>query len=386
MFLGLISIAALAAWVHMTWFRANFWRAGPLLEAAPAPDAPPPVTILIPARNEADTIGPVISAHFASSYPGDFQILLIDDHSNDGTAERARAAAQLAGADDRLTIINAPDLPVGWTGKLWAQHTGYQHICAYHEETGYVLLCDADIKASPELLSSLIAKAESENLQLVSLMARLDMRGLWASLLMPAFVYFFKMIYPFARVNERLEKQGGAAGGCMLVRRANLDKIDGFKSVRNNLIDDCTLAQALKDGDLTRGIWLGMADSEAVSLRDNRQLGSIWEMIARTAFAQLRFSPILLAGSLLGLAVTFLAPILLVILTPYHGSLLAGLCGHGACYLMARTYVPTLNHYGFPAWRALTLPGAAILYMGMTISSALRHWRGRGGQWKGRVY
>jgi hopene-associated glycosyltransferase HpnB len=231
-----------------------------------------------------------------------------------------------------------------------------------------------------------VAKAEQENLALASLMARLDARGPWASFLIPAFIYFFQKLYPFPRANDPDDSLAAAAGGCMLARRDAVDAIGGMGAIRSALIDDCAFARAIKNLTPSTKIWIGLASDEAVSLRDNRELESIWNMVARTAYAQLGYSPLMLAGTVLGMALIYLAAPLIILTMFWHWNFAALFYAAGALALMAYTYWPTLRLYGRAPWEAALLPAAAALYTAMTISSALRHWRGEGGRWKGRTY
>jgi hopene-associated glycosyltransferase HpnB len=230
-----------------------------------------------------------------------------------------------------------------------------------------------------------VTKAEGGKLGLVSLMAKLDARGPWAELLIPAFVYFFQKLYPFPWVNDPASATAGAAGGCMLVRRSALETAGGIEAIRSDLIDDCALARLLKSRAAEGKVWLGLT-RDVVSLRDNRRLQSIWNMVARTAYTQLKRSPLLLAGTVTGMALTYLAPPVLTLTWAWHGNAAASLLGAAAWGLMTWSYAPTLRLYNRPAWTGLTLPLAALLYTAMTVTSAKRHWQGKGGRWKGRVF
>jgi hopene-associated glycosyltransferase HpnB len=383
MSLVLTAAAAFLAWIYLTLARGMFWRASERLTAAPAPDSWPQVVAIIPARDEAETIGAVVRAHLACRYPGEYSVIVIDDLSTDGTTEAARAMAPNQSLHS-LEILSGAPLPEGWSGKLWAVHQGLAHANA--SEADYFLLTDADIMLAPDTLTTLVSKAEHENLSLASLMARLDARGGWAQLLVPAFIYFFQKLYPFPQVNDPNENLAAAAGGCMLVRADALENAGGVESIKGALIDDCALAKRIKDLSPSTKIWLGLADDEAVSLRDNRSLSSLWNMVARSAYAQLAFSPILLIGTLAGMGLVYLAAPLIVLTLPWHGNLTAFLYASFAWAIMAYTYWPTLKLYHRPPWEAAFLPAAAGLYTMMTVASALRHWRGAGGQWKGRTY
>jgi hopene-associated glycosyltransferase HpnB len=304
---------------------------------------------------------------------------LVDDRSTDGTAEAARAAA---GGDGRLTIIQAPPLEPGWTGKLSAVNAGLGHALRAHPEARFVLLTDADILHERSALRRLVAKAEAERRDLVSLMVKLHCEGPWERMLIPAFVFFFQKLYPFPRVNDPSVRMAGAAGGCMLARRTALERIGGLGAIKGELIDDCALARAIKANG---SIWLGLAEA-SMSLRSYDGLGGIWRMVARTAFTQLRFSIFLLAGTALGMAVLYAAPPIAAVVGLLSACWTMVALGAAGWLLMAALYRPTQRLYGRPAWESALLPVAALLYLLMTLSSAVAHWRGRGGAWKGRTY
>ncbi len=382
--LTFIAFAAFIAWGWLTLLRSGFWRATERLNDVADPQIWPEVVAIIPARDEAETIGDVIRAHLAADYPGALKIIVCDDGSTDGTGDIARAAA--SGRERTLEVVTVPPLPGGWTGKLWAVENGIQRAGEIAPDAKYLLFTDADIALARDTLSRLVAKAEAENLALASLMARLDARGPWASFLIPAFIYFFQKLYPFSRANGPDDNLAAAAGGCMLARREAIEKIGGMDAIKTELIDDCALAKAIKNLTPNTKIWLGLASDEAVSLRDNRELSSIWNMVARTAYAQLGFSPLLLAGTVLGMALVYLAAPLIILTAFWHWNIAALFYALLACALMAYTYWPTLRLYGRAPWEATLLPVAAMLYAAMTISSARRHWRDEGGQWKGRTY
>ncbi len=385
MSLALIAAAALLAWIYLALARGMFWRASERLTAAPPPVTWPQVISIIPARNEAETIGAVVRAHLTCRYPGQFSIIIVDDQSTDGTAEIALAAAHDQDVHS-LEVLSGDPLPEGWSGKLWAMHQGLTLAKARAPEAEYFLLTDADIMLAPDALSTLVSEAEYEHLSLASLMARLDARGGWAQLLVPAFIYFFQKLYPFPQVNDPNENLAAAAGGCMLVRAEVLKKAGGVETIKASLIDDCALARRIKDLTPSTNIWLGLADDEAVSLRDNRSLSSLWNMVARTAYAQLAFSPLVLIGTLAGMALVYLAGPLIVLTLAWHWNPTAFIYASLAWGLMGYTYWPTLKLYDRPPWEAAFLPAAASLYTMMTVASAMRHWRGVGGQWKGRTY
>lgn len=324
----LIAALSVVLWLWLLLGRGGFWRADVRLGQEARPEAWPEVVALIPARDEAATIRAVLEAHAATAYPGRFSVIVVDDGSADGTAAIARQVAEAAPWP--VHVLEAPALPGGWTGKLWALETGYEAAGRLAPGASHVLLSDADIVHAPETLERLVALAEARGLALVSLMARLDARGFWGGLLVPAFVFFFQKLYPFAWVNDPARRTAAAAGGCVLVRRGALTGIGGFAAIRGALIDDCALAARIKRGPPGRAIWLGLAEGEVVSLRDNRRLGAVWAMVARTAFAQLRHSAVLLGVALGGMALAYLAGPLAVLALPVHGDWPAAALGAAA--------------------------------------------------------
>lgn len=384
MTLALISLTAFAAWIYLTFFRADFWRADQRLRDGKLPIQWPEVVVVIPARDEEASIGRVVKSHLGYGYSGTLTVVLADDGSSDETVKRAKEAAK--GQVRELDIISVPPLPEGWSGKLWAVHNGLLRAKEIAPNAKYVLLNDADIAMAHGSVRRLVAKAERDNLALASLMARLDSRGTWGGLLVPAFIYFFQMLYPFRLANDPTENLAAAAGGCMLVRLTELEKAGGVEVIKDALIDDCALAKAIKDTTPATKIWLGLANRDAVSLRDNQSLSSIWDMVARTAYTQLKYSPALLTGTIIGLSLVFLVPPLLALTVLWHGNISITALSFASWGLMARSYRPTLTLYDRPAWEAFTLPIIAALYGAMTISSAQRHYRGEGGKWKGRTY
>lgn len=378
------TILSCLIWTGLIMFRGGFWRADQRLpdDAPPDQDASwPGVIVVIPARNEAETIAAVTDAHGQTDYPGPYSIVIVDDQSDDDTASLAREAE----SSRTVSVVTAPDLEPGWSGKLWALKAGLRAGIAIAPEAKYILLTDADIQHAPQTARALVTKAESGALALVSLMALLDCRGCWGNLLVPPFVFFFQKLYPFPLINDPRSTEAGAAGGCVLVRRDALEAIGGIDAIKDALIDDCALAAVIKGKPPTRPIWLGLTTS-VKSLRDNRSLESIWMMVARTAYTQLRHSVTLLALSVVGMVVTYLAgPIAMGLGLATANPVLAGFGGL-AWGLSAFAYWPTLRHFGSHPFWVLTLPLAALFYSAMTVSSAIRHWRGRGGQWKGRHY
>mgnify|MGYP005841725135 CR=1 FL=1 len=384
-----LALLACAAWVYLVRGRAGFWQADQWLEPVAEPPARwPSVAAIIPARDEAETVGRTVASLLAQDYPGSLTVTVVDDGSTDGTADAARAAAATQnGTDPRLTVIEGKPLPRGWTGKLWALSQGIDAATADRSALpDYLLLTDADIAYRPGALAKIAGRAAADKMQFVSLMARLDARGPWGRLLIPAFIYFFQLIYPFRRANDPLDALSAAAGGCFLIRRAGLENTGGIATVRDAIIDDCALAWRLKHTEVGLRTLTALTH-DVHSLRDNRSLGSIWNMVARTAFTQLGCSYLALAGALAGLALTFVVPVWAVaawLLCEAPGY--AALLGLLAWAAMARTYWPTLRLYGI-AWPwAFSLPAATVLYGAMTLTSALRHLRGTGARWKGRSY
>ena len=386
-----LAAVATIAWVYLLAFRGGFWRARPRLEdtrhepraAAPGPTHAatgwPAVVAVVPARNEAAVIGTSVRSILRQDYPGPLSVVLVDDRSADGTAEAARRAAGAQAS--RLDVVAAAALPPGWTGKMWAVRQGV----ARAEETAapeYLWLTDADIEHDRGELRRLVTVARAEGSDLVSVMVLLRCRSFWEKLLIPAFVFFFQKLYPFPWVNDPARPTAAAAGGSMLVRRRALEQAGGIESIRNALIDDCALARRIKG----RGrVWLGLSRSTR-SLRGYDGLAGIWDMVARSAYTQLRHSPALLAASLAGLAAAYLVPPAAAVYGVLAARPALAALGAAGWLLMAASYVPTLRLYGRPWPAALSLPVAGLLYCAMTADSARRHWRGRGGHWKGRAY
>lgn len=370
--LDAIAIISFLIWCWLLTAHGLFWRSTPVLDRKKRPSGGAKVAVVIPARDEAEAIHRSLTSLLSQDYPGELSIILVDDNSTDGTGEIAQ---QLADRDPRLTILRGKPLAPGWSGKLWAVSQGLQHPAAIAAD--YVLLTDADIAHEPSHISSLIAKAEAENLDLVSEMVRLHCDTLPERALIPAFIFFFQMLYPFAWANDPKKKLAAAAGGTILVSRAALNRIDGVNRIRHHLIDDVALAREVKrEGK----IWLGHAE-EATSLRIYKDSNEIWNMIARTAYVQLNHSPLLLLGTCIGMLLLYLAPPLL----PLAGGR-QGLLGLLVWAMMALSFQPTLRRYRrSPLW-GFALPLIALFYLGATLASAIRHYRGKGGAWKNRVY
>ena len=386
--LGLIGAAGLSLliWIYLLAFHGGFWRGRErLAHAAAQPDSWPSVVAVIPARNEADVIGDALESVLGQDYPGALYVVLVDDHSDDGTAAAAWQRAEALGRADRLTIVESRPLPAGWAGKVWALSEGVAAIPGLDRDAELLWFTDADIAHVPDALHRMTAKARTERLDLVTVMALLSCAGFWERLLIPPFVFFFQKLYPFAWSNDPKRRTAAGAGGCMLLSRAALEEAGGLAAIKGALIDDCALARAIKAVARNHGrrTWIGLTDS-ARSIRPYEGLGGIWQMVARTAFTQLRYSSLLLIGTLAGMVVTYLVAPLVVITAPWHGSLIATIVALATWGLMAVAAWPTFRLYRQAPWRTALLPLAASLYTAMTLSSALRYWRGQGGTWKGR--
>jgi hopene-associated glycosyltransferase HpnB len=371
-----LSAIPLAIWAYLLVARGYFWR---LSEDSLGPkrlEDWPRVVAIVPARNEARTISQAVSSLAKQNYPGEFPIIVVDDHSEDGTAALAQQAANESGASQRVKIHVASPLPPGWTGKLWALNEGMQSAANYSAE--FFWFTDADIEHAPDTLRRLVSRAEKESLDLLSLMVLLQAKTLPERLLIPPFLYFFLMLYPPRWIADPNASTAGAAGGCILLRRNVLAPIGGMASIRGEVIDDCALARAVKG----RGgkIWMGLTRA-SVSLRSYGTFAEIRDLIARTAFTQLHYSFLLLIVTLIGLFATYLLPWIAFFILDDPGWLLAST----AISIMTATYGATVRFYGLPWLWALTLPFAAVFYGYATFLSALRYWLDRGGQWKGRA-
>ena len=367
----------LAIWLYLLLGRGLFWLGRERDDGTAAGQGPwPSVMSIIPARDEAECVGDTVASLLRQDYPGAIRVIVVDDQSRDGTAQVARDAAAALGAADRLTVISGRSLPAGWTGKLWAQSQGVEAVEAA-QLADYILFTDADIVYVPDELRKLVARARAGGTVLTSLMAKLRCESFAERMFVPAFIFFFQMLYPFAWANNPRSSIAAAAGGCMLVRREALRAAGGMASIRNALIDDCALAKRLK----AHGpIWIGLTDGVR-SVRAYPAVEDIRKMVSRTAYAQLQYSPLILLGTVAGLAVTYLFPVLLTVLA----SGLAQILGLAAWLLMALAFQPILRFYRVsPLW-GVALPAIAATYMAFTLDSAYQHARGRGGMWKGRA-
>jgi hopene-associated glycosyltransferase HpnB len=447
-----VMLLSLIIWLGLLLGWGQFWRCDQQLEEKderlgmkdqensfePSPfSSYPSVCAVIPARNEADLLPVTLRSLLTQNYPGDFRIVLVDDQSTDGTFQIAKKTAEELGKFQQLNVISAEPLPAGWSGKLWAMEQGTRKAETYSPD--YILLTDADIEHDAANLHRLIVEAVQQDLDLVSVMVQLRCESVWEKLLIPAFVFFFQKLYPFRWVNNPNNPTAAAAGGCILIRREALEKIGGIQAIRQALIDDCALAQAVKragskgkqnvephveirgtkveeaqGAEVVAGenltplrpfrihnsslkiqnspalhtsgkIWLGLSDRTR-SLRPYPSLETIWNMVARTAFTQLGYNPLLLLGTLLGMGLVYLAPPLGMLLGAITGNWATALLGLTGWLLMSLAYFPTIRFYQCPILLTFCLPAIAFLYTLMTLDSALRHWRGQGGAWKGRVY
>lgn len=371
-----IASLVLGIWIYLTFLHGNFWLADEREEdSAPISKSGwPSVAVVIPARDEASMLPRSLASILAQDYPGKLSVIVVDDQSSDGTADAARAVSSKAGRD--ITIVEGKALPAGWAGKVWAQAQGIAKANAARPAPDYLLLTDADIHYAPGALKRLVGRAKSGNYVLASLMAKLHCDSFAERALIPAFVFFFQMLYPFAWVNRSDRKVAAAAGGCMLVKREALKRAGGIEAIQDALIDDCALAKVMK-----RQGPISLQLSEDVrSIRPYPSFGDIGRMVSRSAYAQLNYSPLLLAGTVAGMALTFLVAPLLTVVGGFPANWIAGL----AWALMTLSLLPILRFYGQSPFWALALPGIAACYVVFTVNSAYQHWRGAGGMWKGR--
>lgn len=374
-----LAALALAIWVYLLLGRGGFWLTPKYDDLQPQPAAQtwPAIVAVVPARNEADSIADSVTSILQQPYPGAMSMVLIDDQSSDGTAELARKAAANIGASDRLTVLAGRELPSGWTGKMWAVQQGLDLVASQPQRPEFVLLTDADIVYSGDVVMRLVARAQGKNLAMASIMAKLRCESFAERFLIPAFIFFFEMLYPFSWVARTDCATAAAAGGCILARWEALQNIGGIQSIRGSLIDDCALGAKLK----AQGrVWLGLSH-HVHSVRPSERISQVGRMISRSAFAQLHYSVTILIGVMAAMALVFLIPVALTF------------CGHGinrvfaglSWLLMALAFQPTLRYYEQSPFWGLALPAIASAYMVFTINSAYQHFRGRGGLWKGRV-
>ena len=374
-----VAFISLAIWLYLAFARGAFWRLREFDDdfAKHEPlSAWPNVIAVVPARNEAATIAQTLAGLLKQEYPGEFSVVLVDDHSEDATVRIVRQAAGELDAESRINVRVAPALPPGWTGKLWALNEGVSH--AGSAPPAYYWFTDADIVHAPDALQRLVARAECDHLDLASLMVLLQAKTLPERALIPAFLFFFLKLYPPRWIANPRARTAGAAGGCILLRRDALERIGGLAAIRNEVIDDCALARAVKRSG--GRLWMGLTRA-SISLRAYTTFREIRDMIARTALTQLHYSSLLLLGTLLAMFLVYVAPIVLLF-AQHSAPRIPGVC---AWLLMSILYLPTIHFYRLsPAW-AVTLPLTALFYSYATCLSAVRYWLGRGAQWKGRA-
>lgn len=370
-------IFSLLIWMYLVLGHGGFWQIRHSLPQKSGHAASAKITVIIPARNEADVVGRAVTSLLRQERNHQIQIFLVDDGSMDRTAEAARDAAANAGAQERLTLVEGSALPVGWSGKIWAMQQGI--LAAQETKPGYFLFTDADIEHAPDSVATLVAIAESGRYDMASFMVKLYCQTTAEKLLIPAFVFFFFKLYPPAWISAPHRSTAGAAGGCILIRPTALAQAGGLEAIRHEVIDDCALAARVKHGG--GRLWLG-ASATTRSIRPYGGFTEIGRMISRSAFNQLHHSILLLLLSIIGMTAIYLLPPTLVFL---HHGLVPMILGAAAWLLMTLSYIPVLRLYKLNLLWALALPLVAVFYVGATLHSAWKYWRGRGGEWKGRV-
>ena len=374
------AVGSLAAWLWLLLGQGFFWRTDVRLPPLREPERWPRVCVVVPARDEAAVLPRSLPSLLAQEYPGHAEVFLVDDGSTDGTGELARELARRQGGLP-LTVASPGEPQAGWTGKLWAVRHGIR--LARTRAPKYLLLTDADIAHAPDSLRRLVAAAQNGGFDLVSQMARLRVASGWERLVVPAFVYFFAQLYPFRRIGRDGARTAAAAGGCVLLRAGTAERARVPEAIRHAVIDDVALARAVKRGG--GRIWLGLADG-VDSVRPYPRLHDLWRMVSRSAYAQLRHNLALLVGTVAGLALVYLVPPAAVAAGAAAADGPAVAAGAAAWLVMAGTYAPMLRYYRQPLWLAPLLPFTALLYLLMTVDSAVQHYRGRGAAWKGRTY
>ena len=363
----------------LVFLRGRFWLADQRLELVSQTIVKdwPTVTIVIPARNEEKCISLAIRSLIDQDYPGEFSIVIVNDNSSDQTEQIVNELT-----DKNIFIVNGTDPPNGWTGKLWALSQGIKFSAERCPVNDYYLFTDADIVHPSYNLERLVKKAEVENLQLVSLMVLLKCSNFWEKLMIPAFVFFFQMLYPFAWVNNPRGKTAGAAGGCLLLRRQALENIGGLSTISSNIIDDCALGKAIKN---TGPIWIGLSD-KVKSIRDYNSFSKIHDMVIRSAFEQLNNSLVLLFFAVSGMIILFILPPLAFVLGFLLGDQVTGLLGLCSWLIVSIIYMPTQKLYGRPIWETFCLPVATVLYGLITINSARYYLSKKSIKWRGRSH
>lgn len=387
-FLLVAACASLAVWLWLALGQGMFWRTDMRLPPRRAPAHWPSVAIVVPARDEAEVLPRSLPSLLAQDYPGEVEVILVDDGSTDGTAALARRLAD-AQPGLPLTVLSPGEPGAGWTGKLWALRHGIAHARSGSGPVPgsaapeYLLLTDADIAHEPDSLRELVCAATAADLDLVSQMARLRAVSVWERLIVPAFVYFFAQLYPFRWINRPAARTAAAAGGCVLLRTEAAVRAGVPESIRQAVIDDVSLARAVQRSG--GRIWLGLAE-RVDSVRPYASLADLWRMVSRSAYAQLRHRPAVLAGTVAGLVLVYLVPPAALLAGLAAGRPAVAWAGGLAWLLMTGTYLPMLRYFRQPAALAPLLPLTALLYLLMTVDSAVQHYRGHGAAWKGRTY
>jgi hopene-associated glycosyltransferase HpnB len=379
----IVAALPLGIWLYLLLFWGNFWRADCRLDRFQVLSHYPTVCAVVPARDEAEAIAASLTSLLQQDYAGEFSVVLVDDNSSDLTTKIARETAAQLDKSDRLKIIAGQPLALGWKGKLWAMDRGIEFVKTQVDPPDYWLFTDADIQHDGKNLTQLVTKAVTADLDLVSLMVLLRCHSFWEKLLIPAFVFFFQKLYPFPWVNDPDVSIAAAAGGCILISDRALTQIGGLARIKDALIDDCTLAQAVKSSG--KNIWLGLSET-TISLRGYDNLQVIWATIARTAYTQLNYSPLLLISTVVGMVIIYLiAPTGMVWGLVTNNWLVCSICTV-TWLVMIWAYTPTTKLYKIAWTWGCLLPAIAFLYLLMTIDSALKYYQGRGGAWKGRTY
>ena len=371
----ILACLSLVVWLLLRFCRGGFWRADQCLCENGSLREWPSVIVIIPARNEEQTIRDAVTSLARQDYPGLIHIVVVDDESSDNTLSIVRNWPN-------LHVVSGDALPKGWSGKLWAIQQGLNYCKVHLPVAKFILMTDADIKHSSKNIRKLVFKAESESLHLVSLMVMLRTKSFWEKLLIPAFVFFFQKLYPFSWVNDPEKQTAAAAGGCILIRRQTLECVDTIKTVRDRLIDDCAIGKEIKSHG---PIWLGITN-ETHSLRAYQSFRDVANMVSRNAFRQLGYSGIALFLTIVGMVITYLVPPITLFYGVVSNHYILASTGALTWIIMSLTYIPTLKFYDEKSWRVLWLPVTALLYTLMTLSSALQYWQGRGSVWKSRMY
>ena len=376
--LTILSSISLMIWLYLALLHGNFWNP-PSIKKAKKISKYPEITILIPARNEAKYIKNSLMSLLRQNYEGKYRAIVVDDSSSDATLEIVKGISK---KNNKIHVMQGKVLKEGWAGKVWAQYQGINFIKKKFPNSKYILFTDADIAHSPNNLKNLTIKAESESLDLVSLMVLLKANNFSEKILIPAFVFFFQKLYPFEWVNDPRRKIAAAAGGCMLVNYFTLKKSGGIEKIKNQIIDDCALARILKKNGR---IWLGIT-KETKSLRNYKKISEIWSMVTRSAYDQLNYSILLLIICAFGMFCTYMIPVIALSVGFFDENNYLFFTGLIAWFIMSYTYIPTLRNFNEKSFMATFLPIASIFYTLTTIDSARMHLWGSGGSWKDRSY